>query len=105
MIALNAASPKKIAGQGATSKVSWPKVGASIGISRKTRKTKLINRAISAPSNRSRTIETTSTRVAAADAPCKVRATSNRVKLFAAAQASAKPRYRSRLAISTGLRP
>jgi hypothetical protein len=85
------ASPKKIHRQGAISKVSWPKVGASTGISRKTRKTRLISRAMAAPSKRSRTIDTTSTRVAAAAAPCASRAASSSVKLAAAAQAKAKP--------------
>jgi hypothetical protein len=72
--------------------VSCPKLGARIGIERKTRKTRLISRAIRAPSKRSRTIETTSTRVEAAAAPCSIRAASSKVKLAAAAHSKEKPR-------------
>jgi hypothetical protein len=49
MIAANSARPKKIARHEATIRVSWPKLGASTGMSRKTRKTRLISRAIAAP--------------------------------------------------------
>ena len=44
-------------------------LGASTGTSMKVMNTRLMTRAIASPSNRSRTMATTSTRVTAADAP------------------------------------
>ena len=65
-------------------------LGASIGTSMKTMNTRLITRAISSPSNRSRTIAVTSTRVTAADAPMATRPAISSSKLPAIPHSSAK---------------
>ena len=58
-----------LARHAATSKMACPMLGARTGITMKTMKVRLMTRAISSPSKRSRTIATTSTRVTAADEP------------------------------------
>jgi hypothetical protein len=56
----------------------------------KMMKTRLITRAIAPPSNRSRTTDTTSTRVPAAATPCSARATSSHSKLLTIPHSKAK---------------
>ena len=65
-------------------------LGASIGTSMKTMKTRLMTRAISSPSNRSRTMAVTSTRVTAADAPMAMRPAISSSKLPAMPHSIAK---------------
>ena len=57
----------------------------------KIMKTRLMTRAIASPSNRSRTIATTSTRVTAADAPIATRPAISNSKLDAIPHSKAKP--------------
>ena len=64
--------------------------GASTGTTMKTMNTRLMIRAIASPSNRSRTIATTSTRVTAADAPIATRPAISSGKLPANAHSKAK---------------
>ena len=65
-------------------------LGASIGTSMNTMKTRLMTRAIASPSNRSRTIAMTSTRVTAADAPIATRPAISSSKLPAIPHSRAK---------------
>ena len=81
----------KIARHGANSRIAWPMFGASTGTSMNTMNTRLITRAIASPSNRSRTIATTSTRVTAADAPIATRPAISSSKLAATPHSKAKP--------------
>ena len=66
-------------------------LGASTGTSMKTMNTRLITRAIASPSNRSRTMAMTSTRVTAADAPIATRPAISSAKLPAMPHSKAKP--------------
>ncbi len=58
-------------------------LGASTGISMKVMNTRLMTRAMASPSNRSRTMAMTSTRVTAADAPMAKRPAISSSKLGA----------------------
>ena len=64
-------------------------LGASTGTSMKVMKTRLMTRAMASASNRSRTIEMTSTRVTAADAPIAIRPAISSAKLPASPHSSA----------------
>ena len=80
----------KIARHDATSRIAWPMFGASTGTSMKVMNTRLITRAIDSASNRSRTMEMTSTRVTAADAPMATRPAISSAKLLASPHSKAK---------------
>ena len=68
----------------------WPMEGARSGTARKTMKASDITRAISRPAKRSRTMETASTRVAAAPMPIRTRAASRVAKVVDREASSAK---------------
>ena len=79
-----------MARQSANHRIAWPMLGASIGTTMNTMNTRLITRAISSPSNRSRTIAVTSTRVTAAEAPIATRPAISSSKLAAMPHSKAK---------------
>ena len=69
---------------------AWPKKGARIGTIMNTIMVSDMTRAMAGPWKRSRTIETTSTRLAAAATPCIARAASSQAKLEASPASVAK---------------
>ncbi len=85
------ASPPNTQRQGPTSMMACPMEGARIGTARNTMKASDMTRAMSRPLNRSRTIDTASTRVAAAPTPISARAASSVAKEVDSDASSAKP--------------
>ena len=86
-------------------RMSWPSAGASTGMTMKTIITIDMVCAIAEPWKRSRMTATTSTRVPAAAAPCRVRAASNRPKLVAIPASAPNKANRIMLPTSSPLRP